>query len=247
MKENNNNNNNNNQSTQIIATVLAIAILIVAVVGISFAAFTYTGTGTKENIVTTGSITMTYSEPNPAIGIENAMPISDEVGKAFTSNDLNSSVDTTGKAGSISNNAAGVFDFTVNAQITGSATISYDIVGFKESGSTLDNTAAKIYLEKSTTGSTGGYTAVSEATSASKVVTFTEGTNDGYTAAGKAAHTSSTPAMLLHKDTITGNNTTHYYRLRMWVANDYDMSGTTGATAKTFKVRINVYGEILNS
>ena len=58
----NNDNVRDNSSKQILLSVLGVAILVVAVVGVSFAAFTFTGTGTKENRITTGTISMTYSE-----------------------------------------------------------------------------------------------------------------------------------------------------------------------------------------
>ena len=59
--------NNQNQSKQIFATVLAIAILIVMVIGISFAAFTYTKSGEKQNTISTGTITMVYTENEKGI------------------------------------------------------------------------------------------------------------------------------------------------------------------------------------
>ena len=222
MKEKNNNNNNQNQSTQIIATVLAIAILIVAVVGISFAAFTYSKTGQKENEITTGTITMVYTEGDKGISIENAMPVSDEVGKTFEASDIK---------GSGTTDAAGVFDFNVNATISGSVTINYDIMAVKKTESTLGEQYAKLYLQKDTSGSD-----MESAQDATVPTTYSElpEATTAATAAGKALSN----AKLLHTDSFESSGT-HYYRLKMWVDNSYVVTGA----AQTFTVTIDVYGQ----
>ena len=233
--KNNKNNNNQNQSTQIIATVLAIAILIVAVVGISFAAFTYTKAGQKTNTITTGSITMNYVEGDKYIDIVDAFPVSDEVGKAFTKDSLG----TDTKAGRLNKptneNAAGVFDFNV------SANINYDVIAVKQSDSTLEDGAVKVYLEKS------GAPTYASTTVAKDVTKFS--------ALGAAASTATTDAAkaleggekVLISGTFTGpGQPADYYRFRMWVSDDYgssDAEGESFATAKTFKVKIDVYGQ----
>ena len=96
--------NNTNSSKQVLVSILGVAILIVAVVGISFAAFSYSKTGTVANTITTGTITMSYSEPTNGINLTNALPITDTAGKALTGN----------------NNT---FDFTVAATVSGSTTM----------------------------------------------------------------------------------------------------------------------------
>ena len=57
------------------------------------------------------------------------MPLSDEVGKALTGD----------------NN---LFTFTVQANITGSNVISYEIAAVKKETSTLQDDEVKLYLEK---------------------------------------------------------------------------------------------------
>ncbi|HIS38492.1 MAG TPA: hypothetical protein IAB45_03170, partial [Candidatus Onthousia faecavium] len=46
-----------------------ILLMIVAVVGVSYAAFSYTDTGTKVNSITSGAITMTYTESDNVISM----------------------------------------------------------------------------------------------------------------------------------------------------------------------------------
>ena len=119
--------NNNNSSKQILLSVLGVAILVVAVVGISFAAFSYSKTGTVANTITTGTITMSYTEPTNGINLTNALPITDTAGKALSGD----------------NNT---FDFTVNATIAGDTNISYAITAVKDAASDLPDTGVKVYL-----------------------------------------------------------------------------------------------------
>ncbi len=237
---------NTNKSTEIVVTVLAIAILIVAVVGISFAAFTYTKAGTKENSVTTGTITMNYTEGEKGINITDAYPISDDIGKAFTADNLN---DDSGRAGTIGADGAGVFDFNVSASIGGTATINYDIIAVKQEASDLGDEYAKLYLEKTTVEEgASGYTAVDEATGADGVAVYNElddastgaTTTAGQAASGKVLHTDS-----FNSATIA-DAPTHYYRLRMWVSDKYgdtDTEGQSFADTHTFSIKVDVYGQ----
>lgn len=119
--------NNNNSSKQILLSVLGVAILVVAVVGISFAAFSYSKTGVKENTITTGTITMTYTEQTNGISLTDALPITDDAGKALKGD---------GKT----------FDFTVGATIAGDTNINYVISAVKDSTSDLPDTGVKVYL-----------------------------------------------------------------------------------------------------
>ena len=123
-------------SKQILLSVLGVAILVIAVVGVSFAAFAFSKTGTKENTISSGTISMTYTE-GTAISINNAMPMTDAAGKVLSG---------TGQ----------VFTFTVGATISGTATVSYEIAAIKKSGTIADSNI-RLYLEKSTTGASGTF------------------------------------------------------------------------------------------
>ena len=123
----------NNNSKQMILSILGVVILVVAVVGVSFAAFSYSKTGEQVNTITTGTITMSYSEDTNGINLIDALPMTDEQGKALAGE----------------NN---VFEFTVGATITGTTTINYAVTATKEADSTLDDTAVKVYLTDITSG-----------------------------------------------------------------------------------------------
>ena len=91
-----------------ILTITTSIFLLVVVIGISYSAFSYSGLGKKENKITTGAITMLYTESNNTISISNALPTTDNTGKKRK-------------------NAGEYFDFTVKSSITGNADINYEI------------------------------------------------------------------------------------------------------------------------
>ncbi len=121
----------NDSKKQLVLSIIGIIVLVVAVVSVSYAAFSYSKAGEKVNTITTGTITMSYSEPENGIDITNALPISDTAGKA-----LNGEKET--------------FDFTVAATIGGTTTINYAITAVKDVASTLPDTAVKVYLTSGT-------------------------------------------------------------------------------------------------
>ena len=68
-----------NNSRQAVLSIVGIAILVIAVVGVSFAFFTYSKTGTKNNVITTGTISFAYNEENN-ISLTNQFPQTTEEG-----------------------------------------------------------------------------------------------------------------------------------------------------------------------
>lgn len=234
--------NKKNNSKQILLSVLGVAILIVAVVGISFAAFTFSQAGKTTNTITTGTVTMAYTESENGINIENAVPLTDQQGKDLTGD----------------NN---VFDFSVSATITGDTTINYEIVAVKASVNeegcidpstitdatteeekanickTIPDKDIRLYLEHSDTEG-AGYTPVFE-TPAAFVATYADDEDH------KSEFGAPAGSMQLAQGTFSGSadgtsvTTTKYYRLRMWVAQSYKVTGTP----QIYKVRVNVYGK----
>ena len=104
-----------------------ILLLIIAIIGVSYAVFNYSALGTKVNTITTGSITMTYTETENVINLSGALPTTDKTGKTLSD----------------------YFEFTVSSNITGDVNINYEISAKKESG-TLDNQYIKLYLTRVT-------------------------------------------------------------------------------------------------
>jgi len=120
-----------NNSRKILLSVLGVAILVIAVVGVSFAAFSFTGTS-DVNVISTNTITMSYSEPTSGIDLENALPVADAVGKAVTGE-------------------GNVFKFSVSTTVTGALTIPYEVniteLPSETAGQLLKN-QVKIHLTK---------------------------------------------------------------------------------------------------
>lgn len=71
----------NNKKT-LILSIIGILVLVIAVVGVSFAMYSFTGTGTKENVITTGTVSMSFSEGSNNFTLQNKYPMSDAKGIA---------------------------------------------------------------------------------------------------------------------------------------------------------------------
>ena len=118
------------KNKKIILSVLGILSLVIITVGVTYAVFTYTRLGTTDNTVTTGTLKFLYTE-NTGVGngisIENAFPVSDTVGKSYSTENY-------------------VFDFKVEGTNTGKDEIPYEVTLRKKSTSTLSESNVKVYL-----------------------------------------------------------------------------------------------------
>ena len=54
--------------------------MLIAIIGVSYAAFSFSQAGSVPNKITTGSITMTYTETDNTISLSNALPTRDATG-----------------------------------------------------------------------------------------------------------------------------------------------------------------------
>ena len=122
-----NDNENKGKSKSLVLLILGIIILIIGVFGVSYAAIYYSKLGEKVNNVSTGTLTMSYSENTNGINLTDANATSDSVGMAMSQENE-------------------YFDFTVSATMSGSTTVDYVIVGSKDTSSTLPDNAIKVYL-----------------------------------------------------------------------------------------------------
>ena len=194
--------NNNFKSTALI--ILCVIILILAVFGVSYAAIFYSKMGENINRVTTGTMTMSYSENTNGINITNASPISDAVGKNL--NDENQ-----------------YFDFTVSASMSGSIIINYTITAIREADSTLSDSAVKVYLTNLTNDEEVQVLAPTKLSDLHVSSNRNIGVPNGQ--------------FILFNGNFNKTESLNY-RLRMWVADDYDLSDIS----QTYKLRVNVYG-----
>lgn len=116
----------NNSSKQVLLSVIGVAILVIAVVGVSFAFFTYTRTGSEDNVITTGSLTFSFTDTD-YINLTNHFPITTSEGVALTGTDNVCTFTVTGSAPAGTN-----IGYTVYA-IDGDTTAYTDKTRFKDS------------------------------------------------------------------------------------------------------------------
>ena len=200
-----------NKKKQIIITLIAIISLIVITVGVTYAFFNYAKEGTTDNTIKTGTITFLYTEVSgvgKGISLTDAYPVADSIGKVQVGE---------GK----------VFDFKVTSNISMNSNIGYQVTARKKTGSTLANSAVKVYLtEVNGTEQELLLSKYSELSQTDRV--------DANKYTEKVLYESRVPA-----------NTSNYeknFRLRMWVSDDTDF--TDGSmNDKTFTLTVNVYAD----
>ena len=112
-----------------IVIIVVLIVMVIAIVGVSYAAFRFSQTGNTANTITTGSITMTYTESSNTISINGALP-------------------TTDKTGMVRLNEGEYFDFTVSSEIVGDVNINYEISAKEVGEGTIDGSNIKLYLTK---------------------------------------------------------------------------------------------------
>ena len=114
-----------------IVIIIVLVVMILAIIGVSYAAFSFSKQGNTPNKITTGSITMTYTESDNTISLGNALPTTDATGT------------TRLKEGEY-------FDFTVSSEITGDVNINYEISAKEVGDGTIDGSNIKLYLTRLT-------------------------------------------------------------------------------------------------
>ena len=200
-----------NKNKQIIITLIAIISLIVITVGVTYAFFNYSRTGTTDNVVKTGGITFLYTEVSgvgKGISLTEAYPVSDSIGKVQVGE---------GK----------VFDFKVTSNISMNSNIGYQVTARKKTGSTLANSAVKVYLtEVNGTEQELLLSKYSELDQTDKV------------------DSSKYDERILYEATVPANTANYEknFRLRMWVSDDTDFSDGS-MNNKTFTLTVNVYAD----
>ena len=116
---------------QLLLSIGLVLILVLMIVGISYAAFQFTGPGSKLNTITTGAITMEYTESDNIINMTGALPTTDATGKVRL---------TEGE----------YLDFTVKSAITGTTNINWEIAAedVTPASKKIDGKYIKLYLTK---------------------------------------------------------------------------------------------------
>ena len=117
---------------QLLLSIGLVLILVLMIVGISYAAFKFVGLGNKPNTITTGAITMEYTESTNTISMTGALPTTDATGKVRL---------TKGE----------YFDFTIKSNIQGNTNINWEIAAediTPSSAKKMNGKNIKLYLTK---------------------------------------------------------------------------------------------------
>ncbi len=208
IKEKINNLKENNRLKKIIPVTLLL-FLITIVVGITYAIVTFTQTG-GINTITTGVVSMSYTENTNVIDITNALPTSDTIGKTQSN----------------------YFDFSITSNIElqenePSVPVYYEIslepLGVDEGYTSLESSQIKVYLENTTTNNV-----VRPVTLISDLETSINNEND------KMVYYTS------HTHSYGVNTITTNYRLRAWIDYNVDSSSWNETTKYQYKFRINI-------
>ena len=185
-------------------SILGVILLLVVVIGVSYAMYTFSANGTKENVISTGTVSITYSESS-TITLNNAYPSTDATGSAVTGHDL---------------------VFTVNAAITGSSTISYEVglANMTHNGN-LTEDYVKFNLKKGETyligTATTGVTIGSVKTNAGTLLT----------------------QYRLDGGTLSTADTSATYTLRAWISEDYNLTQGANTNEGTTQTNTSASGE----
>ena len=176
---------------QVLLSVFGVALLIVAIVGISYAIFVFSAKSRVDNTVRSGGITFEYLEGDSVIDINDALPVSDEVGVRQTKS----------------------FDFQVSSAIRGNTTVFYEVRAKSLTvDNKIDNQYVKIYLEKK---DGGDFSTVLSPT------TFKENPNTSLTNISVDTNTMLLYSGKFSGKKAATTNYSDEFRLKMWLSDKY--------------------------
>ncbi len=178
-------------SKQVLLSVFGVALLIVAIVGISYAIFVFSAKSRVDNTVRSGGITFEYLEGDSVIDINDALPVSDEVGVKQTKS----------------------FNFQVSSAIRGNTTVFYEVRAKSLTvDNKIDNQYVKIYLEKK---DGGDFSTVLSPT------TFKENPNTSLTNISVDTNTMLLYSGKFSGKKAATTNYSDEFRLKMWLSDKY--------------------------
>ena len=194
--------NKKEQSKRVIFIILGVLLLIGSVFVVSFAIFVFEDMSNHYNSITTGTtgeetLFFAYNEDSNGIDLENAIPLSDEVGKKLINN-----------SGTVQGVNQGYFDFSIRAAGVPTSGIKYQIYATLQDGSDMDPSFMKIYLTDEQDHALEGYK--EEVPIFSNLEEYNEESN----------------SKIVYEGVIT-QKVTQRFRLRLWIAKDYTDGSTS--------------------
>ena len=211
---------NENKKQEKALYVIALFILVATLIGVAVAAYTWSFTGTKTSTITSGNISMSFLESSDTIAITDALPVSDNTGKAYTTTDHK-------------------FDFAVTTYAAGTpGTINYNLsitkVVVDDDYTAFNDNQVKVYL--AALDNLNNETQVMAPTLVSNIITSGD-TGILIFDAGKSGY-------LSHDHNTANTSITQKYRFKMWIDSQVDASNWTASTKYQYKLKINSSGTI---
>lgn len=143
-------NRENNKKT-LVLSVLGVLVLVIAVVGVSFAMYSFSATGTKNNVIQTGSVSLSFDKKS-VINLTNQYPMSDAKGVAQESGKLEYDVVAT-------LNGTMTINYTLSlTDITAGTTLTADYIKFNLAKSVGDGAQSYVIGTATTGVALSGYT-----------------------------------------------------------------------------------------
>ncbi len=215
-----------------IIILILLLLLMIITITLTYGVFVYTKEGNSDNEITTGTIKLLYTE-NSGIGkgisMTNALPVSDEEGKNYSTDDY-------------------VFDFKITAVVPNDNIINYEVTARMSKDSDLPIDIVKLYLVEKN----GNIEIPAPLTidSLKKVKLFSE-LKDTTLASGNYSDGTSKVEKTLYNGSAFGKDYTQNFRLRMWVSEDSNFTGLDQKDGtikypyndKTFSIKVNVYAK----
>lgn len=200
-----------NNKTMILS-ILGVLVLVIAVVGVSFAMYSFSAQGTKENVITTGSVSLAIDKKGQSL---------------FTLDNVYGVDDATGIAGSSEDVATG--NFTLSANLSGEMNIHYEVgfVDLTEGNTNLTDSMIKVAIKD---GSNKYYTNAGQTDTATAVTLNSFAGNKGY-AAGDTGMTGINPegyllnSYVFDKGIINTNGNQKTYTINAWISDQFVLKG----------------------
>ena len=218
-------NRKDRRKTGLLLSILGVISLVLITAGVTYAFFSYAKEGQTENVITTGTIRFAYNEVEAngkGIKIEDALPITDEAGKALS--------DATESGQS--------FHFTVTSVTPSTAKIPYVVTVKKTDTSTIATDQVKLYLvatgSQTGNGTTVGTGDVVNTFSLLPGVSTNSITADLDDANERILFTGEVPA--------SASNYSTEFTLRMWLSGDASSNATADYSPYEFVKVASVTG-----
>lgn len=216
-----------NNKTMILS-ILGVLVLVIAVVGVSFAMYSFSAQGTRENVITTGSVSLSIDKKGKSLfTVENTYGVSDETGLA-------------------GGEGVGKGDFTLTANLSGKMNIHYE-VGFVELTEGNTNLTDSMIMVAIKDNSDNYYTSTGTTKTATAVTLNSFANNKGFAADDTGmtdipADTYLLNSYVFDKGVITTNGIQKKYTISAWISDKYILKGGEEGTANTTSGSCSVAG-----